>query len=150
LSNHEWGRKGKKGEKYPDSNCLPFQGLSYELGRRSMGGPWTHNVRYLYALPSNSMPCRQPTHGWLNGCLGIGHTQGEFYVLVTKMINSPWGTVPQISPRWQKNSYLYPNHQNPPAQWPRSAPDGKKTAISTQTIKTHLHSAPDQLPMAGK
>jgi hypothetical protein len=45
-------------------------------------------------------------------------------------------------------SHLHPNYQNPPAQCPRSAPNGGKMAISTQTIKTHLHSAPDQPPMA--
>jgi hypothetical protein len=43
--------------------------------------------------------------------------------------------VPQISPRWRKISYLHPNHQNPPTQCPRSAPDGGKLAISTQTTR---------------
>jgi hypothetical protein len=36
------------------------------------------------------------------------------------------------------------------AQCPRSAPYGRKITFSTQITKTHLQSAPDQLPMMEK
>jgi hypothetical protein len=65
-------------------------------------------------------------------------------------LSKPTSTLPQISPQCQEKKYLHPNHQNPPAQYPRSAPDGEKIAISTRTIKTSMYNAPNHPPMAGK
>jgi hypothetical protein len=120
---------------------------------------WRGNS-YLY--PNHQIPPEQcPISALDGGKIAISnqtikthlHSAPDQPLLPAKKLSLPNSskrtcTVPKISPRWREKSYLYPTHQNPPAHCPRSAPHGGIKIISTQTIETWLHSAPDQSPMA--